>query len=216
MINFINKSGKGKIYVFCYISLLALLVMFCIIKINLYKSYNYNGHRLYLYKVYDYTLIMRDKDNNLLTMTVDPEKSYIYDFKCNINYLDESISYIDSFKDSETTMVFSSGITKTLPLIVINGEDGLTDSERQEKDLIIKLRGYYLDDVTSAYVVYTIVCGLLMLPLGLALVMFPRRFWEIQTCLIVESGEPTDFALISNVVVGAVLIVAVLILIFFI
>jgi len=66
------------------------------------------------------------------------------------------------------------------------------------------------------YVVYSIICGLLTLPLGLALIMFPRRFWEIQTCLIVESGEPTNYALISNVVVGAVLIVAVLIIIFFI
>lgn len=210
MENLIEKYGKNKIFKIFFIVLFALLIMVCIFRNASYKTYDYKGHRLKLQKVSDYMVTMEDKDKNVLKMSIDLSKSYQYNFKCNVSYLDESISYEDSFENMEFMMTFSDGTKKTMPSYIIQiGEDdadGLTKNQRIEKDLIFKLKDYYIDNKSTLYIAIAIFGGLFIL-LGVSLFVYPESYWRMQTWLMVKDGEPTEFAIVSNQILGIVIII---------
>ncbi len=210
MENLIEKYGKNKIFKIFFIVLFALLIMVCIFRNASYKTYDYKGHRLKLQKVSDYMVTMEDKDKNVLKMSIDLSKSYQYNFKCNVSYLDESISYEDSFENMEFMMTFSDGTKKTMPSYIIqideDDADGLTKNQRIEKDLIFKLKDYYIDNKFTLYISIAIFGGLFIL-LGVSLFVYPESYWRMQTWLMVKDGEPTEFAIVSNQILGIVIII---------
>jgi hypothetical protein len=207
-----QEMKQLKIFWIFYGVLAIILITATVIAYNVNYSYKYKGNHLKLVTADRSGVIMTDKNDGTLVMTVESSKSTL---NCTIQYLNETLRYETSrYSDNNSTYTFSDGSRLTNSprgMIITNlntyndsAPIELSDIQASEKLLIAELLHYYKSETSIfMHIVFTII-GLLVLLFGLGCLFYPVSIWRYATFLIVSGGEPTGFAIFGIIILGII------------
>lgn len=197
-----RKYGKRRIFLICYCFFSLLLIAEILILFNLYNTMQYKGNTLRVEEVHSDGVVMRDQNENTLTLAAITQSDDEFAWQQTIQYLTETITYRYA-PGADSRYIFSDGSTYTEPWIQVSHDDesqddSLSPLQTEEKQLVNRLRDYFLDYQGAGLYAGLALVGLVLLLLAHGVFFYPEVFWHLQTALSVRGGEPTDFYLFMN------------------
>ena len=205
------KARKKKLYIISLVSLLALLVL--IVWITNYNNMGFSiGDEKFRYvKENDQDrgdYVFKDKSNNLVI--IDIEKLGNGEFSLADKY---KLSYLDRTIYSDTYNLFEEGWQLKLSDGSIHKKDFASVVMRNQEESnnfdlqlisgierVIRFKSVFKESFVVRHI------GTLAIAVGLAGIIYSKEVWRFQHMFSVSGGEPTEFAIMMNVLVGFAMI----------
>lgn len=206
-----KKYGKGKIYLGISIMLIILNLVILVITYQVKISFSIDGEKFKYISHTERSISLQDSKGN--EVKVDIENSgYVLSSiaeKYRVEYKDKVIRVDNSdWMNKGAVIKLSDGreYKKKLIKIVLNNENQAKPSEPFDVQLVNNIEDVYDFVSESGSLIGFFVISIPLILLGLSGIMYPKSLWRFQHILDVADGEPTDFAIISNVIVGVIII----------
>lgn len=203
--NLYEEYGKKKIYFGLAILFLIIhiFILFIIYRTNI--SFSIDGQRFKYISDKNNKILFEDEDKNLVTINIEESEGA---------YTPPQIiasKYQIEYKDKIIKVDCSNWIEDGLIITLSNGK------EYKQKFFSLRYmdRGYAPFDVqlvhktNSAYdfakdkdIIFIPFINFILILLGLAGIMYPKELWRFQHIFTVAEGEPTDWAIFSNKLMG--------------
>ena len=201
-----------------WIGFIGLSALYIFLILSQYTSYNsliYKDQKFRLVSVDGTQVVLCDGDQLELVFNSAgdlPDKS---NCEAIILYRDEVMRYKRCFANSEKIYTFSDGTQMTEPLYSVArnfsgaeaASSGVSNLQTEEKNLMDRLYDYYTNFKLARNYIATGFLAVILLLLGSWALFRPTEAWRVQTQLYVKNGEPTDYAIISNRIGGAIIII---------
>lgn len=199
MIKWIGKFEKRKLYWLCILIFMVINIPIAIYMNQENKILHVDGQDFKLIEQTPIKMVFESKEKHLILGTKDVTSWSIGMLgKLEINYDqtfvirkhayhdDISISYDDG---REIIKTYDSVARAYIPV-------------SKELYMLEAIENFQTRQSPSVFVLGPILLNFL----GFALIFYPKEFWSIHTMFIVSGGQPTSYAIWSNIVSGLVIV----------
>lgn len=207
-----NKYGKNKIYLF--IAILLIIINIAILKIYYQTQiqFSIDGQSFKYVSHDEEKMLLKDKEGNMVTLTIDTSDGGFAPLciasKYEIEYKNKIIKCDNSdWMNKGRIIILSDGSKYTKKVITIVAGNSNKPKKNIPFDVqlvnnIEDIHDFVDDNPLKVAPIFSIP----LIFLGLSCVMYPENMWRFQHMLSVSGGEPTDFAIISNIICGIMVI----------
>ncbi|SHK43099.1 hypothetical protein [Paramaledivibacter caminithermalis] len=207
-----DKYGKRKIYLAIAFLIIVLNILILTITYQSKIKFTIDGQGFKYISHSDENIIFQDKEGNEVLVTIDLSHSgYTFSSiagKYEIKYKDKTIKYDSSdWNNKGCFITLSDGRKYKQNFIRINvGEVSQADKFIPfDVQLVNNIEEVY-DFIDGNFMIVIFIFSIPLIFFGLAGIMYPERIWDFQHILDVSGGEPTNFAIMLNVIGGILVI----------
>lgn len=219
--SFLDKYGKDRIFKLIFILSICINIIVVIFLSNNEKTFVNSGEKFKFHGIKNNVATIKDSNGNLLkikeiennSFNEDDTLSYIYDSvdfsSFEISYKNNVVFY-DSSKlvDDKVTLTLSNKKTYTYNTYDISTYASNNTGTDTEVNLICKSINMYKKNPSIFDFAPLLILFACLICLGCIFIVYPEEAWELQHSLDVKGGKPTDFAIISNRIVGIIIVIA--------
>lgn len=221
--NLYKKYGKGKIYLVTVILLITLNILISILAYKSYTSFSIDGQKFKYLSQEINKILFEDSDGNLVIVTTG-ERGYGFSSSATSISIKYEVKYKDKVIKVDSSNLLDKGKVITLSdgseyiqeffRIVIDNSNQSKSNLPFDVQLINNIEDSY-DVVKGGIFIASSILGIPLIFLGLTGVIYPKELWKFKYRFVVSGGEPTDFALASNIIVGIMFLCLAFLITFF-
>jgi len=215
--NFLDKYGKDRIFKIIFILAILVNIIVVIFLSNNEKTFINAGEKFKFHGIKNNVATIKDSTGNLLkvkeiesdSFNEDDTLSSIYD---SIDFSNFEISYKDNVMFYDNSQLADDKVTLTLSnkkTYNLNTYDSSNNTSTDtEINLICKSVDMYKKNPSIFDYAPLLILFACLICFGCILIIYPEEAWKFEHELYVKGGEPTNYAIISNRIVGVIIVIA--------
>lgn len=217
-----KKYGKSKVYFGILIILIIINIAFLNLAYQMKISFSIDGEKFKYVSHTEKLILLQDSKGNEVKVDIANRNHHplLIAEKYDIEYRDKviSVDHSDWMGEGSAIKLSDGSIYKQkfYKLVVINDRHQTKTHLPFNVQLVNNIQNVYdFVSVDGGGLLKFLILSIPLIFLGLAGVIYPEALWRFNHILSVENGEPTGFAIVSNIIGGIMVICFALLMPFF-